>query len=130
MAWVISFGLILAVAVVIGYLGLRKLSSSPPKSVARSATRETEDARQFARLLVSEINLYNRAEVEAGRRSNDIYRRLKSDIDRARELFEARTRLPISTAGDDIFYQELVNVLGEGDPAMIGEGYLPRGTHY
>jgi hypothetical protein len=60
--------------------------------------------------------------------SNNIDRRLKRDIDRARGLLEARTRFPISTTGEEIFYQELVNVLAEGDPAKVGQGYPSRRT--
>jgi len=41
-----------------------------------------EEARRFARLLVSEIKLYNEDEVERGRSEKDIGTRLKEDIDR------------------------------------------------
>ena len=40
------------------------------------------DARRFARLLVSEIKLYNEQKVRDGRTQGDIYDRLREDIDR------------------------------------------------
>ena len=49
-----------------------------------------KDARRFAKLLVSEIELYNRSKVADGRRNQDLYHRLKSDIDRSRLTFEKR----------------------------------------
>ncbi|PYQ59926.1 MAG: hypothetical protein DMF53_17995, partial [Acidobacteria bacterium] len=39
-----------------------------------------EEARRLARLLVSEIKLYNEEQVEEGRRNRDIYERLREDI--------------------------------------------------
>src|SRR5205085_3477422 len=48
------------------------------------------DARRFARLLVSEIKLYNKDKVEAGRQEGDIYERLREDIDRSRQMYDKR----------------------------------------
>jgi hypothetical protein len=42
-----------------------------------------EEARRLARLLISEIKLYNEEQVLEGRRSRDLYHRLKEDIDRS-----------------------------------------------
>ena len=58
------------------------------------------DARRFARLLVSEIKLYNEQKVAEGRRGGDLYDRLKEeDIDRSRQMYEkpgdSRCRNPI-----------------------------------
>ena len=44
--------------------------------------REVESARRYARLLISEIKLYNEAAVEQGRRERDLLARLGPDIDR------------------------------------------------
>ena len=78
-----------------------------------------EEARRLARLLVSEIKLYNEEQVEAGRRNCDIYERLREDIDRSRQMYEERVdpRLVKST---DYFYQELVRILGAGDAKTLG----------
>ena len=78
-----------------------------------------EEARRFARLLVSEIKLYNENEVDRGRANKDIYHRLKEDIDRSREMYEKRIA-PEVRAVRDYFHDELVRILGDGDPDSLG----------
>lgn len=83
--------------------------------------RAHNDARRFARLLVSEIKLYNEQKVVEGRRSHDLYERLKEDIDRSRQMYEKRVSASVA-AKFDYFYDELLHTLGEGDPAKLGSG--------
>jgi len=78
-----------------------------------------EEARRFARLLVSEIKLYNEDEVEQGRANHDIYQRLKDDIDRSREMYDQRVD-PRVRESHDYFRDELVRILGDGDPEALG----------
>ena len=80
------------------------------------------DARRFARLLVSEIKLYNKDKVEAGRQEGDIYERLREDIDRSRQMYDKRVAPPVASRYD-YFHQELVNTLAEGDPSKLGADY-------
>ena len=80
------------------------------------------DARRFARLLVSEIKLYNEERVVEGRKNNDLYERLKEDIDRSRQMYDKRVS-PSVAAKFDYFYDELVSLLAEGNPARLGHGY-------
>ena len=80
------------------------------------------DARRFARLLVSEIKLYNEQKVADGRRNNDLYDRLKEDIDRSRQMYEKRVS-PAVAAKFDYFYDELVNTLAEGSAARLGSDH-------
>ena len=78
-----------------------------------------EEARRFARLLVSEIKLYNEDEVERGRAGNDLYQRLQDDIERSREMFEKR--IPAEVRADqDFFHEELVRILADGDDGALG----------
>jgi hypothetical protein len=98
--------------------------AAPSLSVSNAAT-ETEvrahnDARRFARLLVSEIKLYNAAKVNEGRRLSDLYDRLKDEIDRSRKVYDKRVS-PAVAAKFDYFYDELVQTLAEGDPTKLGE---------
>lgn len=80
---------------------------------------DAESARRFARLLVSELKLYNEAAVDAGRQARDLRQRLAGPIRRARSQYDAR--VPASLPGrDDYFEQELVRTLGEGDPEVLG----------
>ena len=78
-----------------------------------------EQARRLARLLVSEIKLYNEDQVEEGRRNRDLYERLKEDIDRSRQMYEERVE-PRVWKSTDYFYQELVRILAAGDSRALG----------
>jgi hypothetical protein len=78
-----------------------------------------QSARRYARLLVSEIKLYNEAAVRAGREQRDLLRRLRPEIDRARRLYEERISAAVGMRGA-YFQQELVQTLADGDPALLG----------
>ncbi len=78
-----------------------------------------EKAKRLARLLVSEIKLYNEEQVEEGQRNKDIYERLKEDIDRSRQMYEERVDERVRRT-HDYFYQELVRTLAAGDPHTLG----------
>jgi hypothetical protein len=94
-----------------------------PVEVASDDERRLHnDARRFARLLVSEIKLYNKQKVEEARDQGNIYERLREDIDRSRQMYDKRVAPPVA-ARYDYFHQELVNSLAEGDPAKLGTGY-------
>jgi len=94
-----------------------------PIDVAEDERRSHSDARRFARLLVSEIRLYNEQKVLEGRESGDIYEMLKEAIDRSREMYDKRV-LPEVASKFDYFHYELVNNLAEGDEDKLGTGYL------
>lgn len=105
--------------------GSRRFGVSEPDlpiEVGEEERRLHNDARRFARLLVSEIKLYNEPKVKEGRSRNDIYDRLREDIDRSRQMYDKRVA-PQVAARHDYFHQELVNTLAEGDPAKLGDGY-------
>jgi len=93
-----------------------------PIEVGEDERRLHNDARRFARLLVSEIKLYNEPKVKEGRDRSDIYDRLRDDIDRSRQMYDKRVAPPVA-ARHDYFHQELVNTLAEGDPAKLGDSY-------
>jgi hypothetical protein len=93
------------------------VSGGPTRSPEEEARQE--EARRFARLLVSEIKLYNEDEVERGRAEKDIGVRLKDDIERSREMFEKRISEDVRT-GHDYFRDELVRILADGDPDALG----------
>jgi len=94
-----------------------------PVEVASDDERRLHnDARRFARLLVSEIKLYNKDKVEEGRQEGNLYDRLREDIDRSRQMYDKRVAPPVA-ARFDYFHQELVNTLAEGDPSKLGAGY-------
>ena len=76
-------------------------------------------ARRYARLLVSEIRLYNEDAVQSGREHRDLAHRLRAEIAHARELFAERTPadLPLAEA---LFTEELVRTLADSDDSLMG----------
>jgi outer membrane biosynthesis protein TonB len=80
------------------------------------------DARRFARLLVSEIKLYNEQKVADGRSHGDLYQRLREYIDRSRDMYDKRVK-PEVAQRYDYFHNELVATLAEGDEAKLGSAY-------
>lgn len=93
-----------------------------PIEVSDDERRLHNDARRFARLLVSEIKLYNEQKVNEGRNSSDIYDRLREAIDRSREMYEKRVQ-PQVAAKFDYFHYELVSNLAEGNDSKLGASY-------
>jgi len=78
-----------------------------------------EAAKRFARLLVSEIKLYNEAKVNEGRTNRDIYDRLKDDIDRSLQMYTQRVNPKIAES-TSYFHEEIVKTLAQGDRALLG----------
>ncbi|MBC7900007.1 MAG: hypothetical protein H7070_08125 [Saprospiraceae bacterium] len=93
-----------------------------PIEVPEDERRLHNDARRFARLLVSEIKLYNEQKVTEGRESADLYDRLRDAIDRSRDMYSKRVQPPVASKFD-YFHYELVNSLAEGDDTKLGENY-------
>ena len=89
-----------------------------PEVVTEEERKVHEEAQRFARLLVSEIKLYNEVEVTLGRQNKDLYQRLKSDIERSRETYNKRFPSLVSTT--DYFHEHLVRILAEGDESALG----------
>jgi hypothetical protein len=101
--------------------GRRPRILRPPAapSLSPEETKAHEDAKRFARLVVSEIKLYNEAKVNEGRRHKDIYERLKEDIERGRQMYADRVA-PHVRDSTNYFYDELVRILAGGDQGALG----------
>jgi hypothetical protein len=100
----------------------------PPAGLARGNAgggppsedmKKHDEARRFARLLVSEIKLYNESKVEQGRKNNDLYERLKEDIDRSRQMYDERISDDVRKVSN-YFYDELVRILADGKADALG----------
>lgn len=99
----------------------------PPPNLSRGSTagsptedtKKHDEARRFARLLVSEIKLYNESKVEQGRKNNDLYERLKEDIDRSRQMYDERINDDVRKVSN-YFYDELVRILADGRSDALG----------
>jgi hypothetical protein len=95
-----------------------------PRETARSPLAPEErradaDAHRLASLLVSELLLYNEEAVILGRRHHDLSRRLEKEIEKSRQTYVARVTGAAHGAGR-YFEDELVRVLAEGDPSVLG----------
>lgn len=93
-----------------------------PIEVPEEERRDHNDARRFARLLVSEIKLYNDQKLREGRQEHDVYDRLRDAIDRSRDMYEKRVK-PAVSSRFDYFHYELVSTLAEGDVTKLGPTY-------
>lgn len=91
----------------------------PVRAMSPEQQKAHDDARRFARLVVSEIKLYNEAKVAEGRKTKDIYERLKEDVERGRQMYNDRVVTDIRDA-TDYFQDELVRILGGGDASALG----------
>jgi hypothetical protein len=96
--------------------------------VPEDERRLHNDARRFARLLVSEIKLYNEQKVADGRASGDLYDRLREAIDRSRDMYDKRVQQPVAEKYD-YFHYELVTSLAEGDDVKLGASYPGGKVH-
>ncbi len=114
-----------AVEALPGQVAAGRLSDRPvdlPIDVPDDERRSHNDARRFARLLVSEIKLYNEKKVIEGRQAGDLYDRLREAIDRSREMYDKRVQPPVA-AKFDYFHYELVSALADGEVSRLGPSY-------
>ncbi len=93
-----------------------------PIDVPEEERKLHNNARRFARLLVSEIKLYNEQKVVEGREAGDLYDRLREAIDRSREMYDKRVESNVA-AQFDYFHYELLNSLADGEPTKLGSSY-------
>ncbi len=82
-------------------------------------SEEHEEAQRFAKLLVSEIKLYNEQNVILGRQFGDLFERLKDDIIRSWQMYKERIPEHVRTHRD-YFYEAMVRILAEGNESLLG----------
>ena len=87
---------------------------------APQVSEEDASALRYARLLISEIKLYQEDAVNNGRRDANLLERLGPEIARARRLYEERVPADVRSRAD-YFGQELVRTLANGDPRLLGQ---------
>jgi outer membrane biosynthesis protein TonB len=86
---------------------------------------ERKKARKLARLLASEIKLYNEKLVAEGLAAGDVYTRLKDPIDQSIVVFQRRVPEAVR-AEFDYMHDELVRQLAGGDASKLGPHYGSR----
>jgi chemotaxis protein histidine kinase CheA len=102
-----------------GAMGTQGQGAGASGQMMDGAANDENGARRYARLLVSEIKLYNEAAVQIGRQQRDLLSRLRPEIERARRLYEERVPPAVAARGT-YFHQELVQTLADGDPSLLG----------
>jgi hypothetical protein len=97
------------------------VAAGPDLSGLDPETRKKhEEAQRFARLLVSEIKLYNESKVQQGRASRDLYDLLRDDIERSRQLYRERVSESVRVS-TNYFNDELIRILADGDDGAMGQ---------
>ena len=97
-------------------------SASPSPAPGPSAMMQITDgltaaARRTARLLVSDIRLFNEPAVNEGRRHRNLLSRLAPEIAKAREAYDKQVPSDVRSQ-TDYFHQELVRTLAGGDATL------------
>lgn len=98
---------------------LAPAAPKPSAPIGPDEQKAHDDAKRFARLVVSEIKLYNESKVNDGRRQKNLYERLKEDIERGRQMYSDRVAANVRES-TNYFYDELVRILAGGDPSALG----------
>ena len=100
----------------------RPLTGPDLSSIPENDHEVHKKAFRFAKLLVDDLILYNKAKIEQGRAQGDIYSAVKDDIDKSRAAYEKKWG---STAAGkiDYFHQLLVARVAQDDPAILGTQY-------
>src|SRR5262249_13801046 len=87
---------------------------------------------EYAILLILEIKRNNEDKITLGKQNNNIYVQLKSEIDRARCLYDNKVKElndEIHTYWDYLNY-ELISNLADGDENKLGIEYKDKITEY
>jgi hypothetical protein len=80
-----------------------------------------KEACTFAKLLVTEIKLYNEPKVVEGRRGRNLYQMMRDDIDRSREIYDKR--YPQAVCKVDYFYSAMVRFLANNEVDALGKEF-------
>jgi hypothetical protein len=97
-------------------------SAGPGQKKFDPGATTDQSAQRLARLLVSEIKLYNEKKIQEGRKNNNLYDVLKDTIEQSRKHYKERMGAALETM-PDYFHEELVKTLCEGDASKLGGNY-------
>jgi len=97
--------------------------ASGAKATSGGAAPVLEVARRYARLVATDIRLYNEEAVMLGRRNGDLVARLGEHIGRGKDTF-LRRHNDLGPAGLELLHEAYVQVLAGGDEALIPSSAL------
>jgi hypothetical protein len=87
-------------------------------------------ANRVAKVCMQDIKMLRPDQVRLGRENRDICIRLRDDIEKAHREYDRRFR-PIMAHPVDYFYHWMVQILGDGDPKVLGEyPYASQAQHH
>jgi hypothetical protein len=105
-----------------GVAGLLELLAEPGVASPERHVR----AQRFATVRVAEIQLYQAAQVKAGRSAADLYGALRPVLDAARAAYAEQFLAADLTAANgvpDYLHQEIVQALANNDAKLLGPQY-------
>jgi hypothetical protein len=94
------------------------IEPAKPAHSTAGADPQLETARRYAKLVATDIRLYNEEAVMLGRRHGDLIDRLGDNLDRGKETF-LRRHADLGPAGLDILHDAFVQVLAAGDAHLL-----------
>jgi hypothetical protein len=98
-------------------------ASVPAPAPAPAAAPELDRARRYARLVATDIRLYNEEAVVLGQRNGDLSQRLGEDLGRGKQTFLLRHG-ELGAVGIQLLQEAYIQVLAGGDPALIPDTAL------
>ncbi|MDD5224068.1 MAG: hypothetical protein PHE84_08765, partial [bacterium] len=75
-------------------------AAKPPEAPAATGSPEEEKAKRLARIIVSDIALYNADSIKEGLQKGNFYELLKRDIEEGYKLFKERVPAPVREGHD------------------------------
>ena len=81
-------------------------------------------ANRVAKVSMQDIRMLRPNDVKLGKEHKDLCQRLRDDIERAHKEYDRRFQTILGHPVD-YFYDWMVQILGEGDPAALGEYPYP-----
>ena len=108
----------------VGHVHAEVAPDAPPSGPPMSPEDEElhNKARRFARLLVDEIKLYNKAKLGEGRANKNLYDLLKDPIDKSRATYQKRYGSTVAASGN-YFEDEMKRSLAEDDLSVMGPNF-------
>lgn len=104
---------------------IREELYGPKGQERKGLERLQESLRRYARIIISDIALYNQELVERGIREGTFYELLKKEIEEGHRLY--LVRVPSSTGGQDFYHEAVRDFIAKRTTARGGGPSRPRG---
>jgi hypothetical protein len=78
-----------------------------------------EKAKRTARVIVSDILLYNKSKIEEGLAKGNLHELIKEEIERGKDLYKTKVAPEIADS-TDYFMQAMIKTVAKGNAAALG----------